>query len=380
MAGKRTARPAETSKDSKALSKSTSCKPLSKSVINDLKIMYTNADCLSNKKTDLSMLLQTLDYIPDLIIITEVNPKNMVKGLQESEFNMQGYNLFSLNIGKEKCRGIIVYVNMFLLAVEIDVMTTFSECLFIQIKGAYETILTVGAFYRSPSSTVDNNLNLINLIGNINKLFTGCLILLGDFNFSTINWCNWTTSLGIKSSDNQFLVCLRKNFLSQHVLFPTRVRGTNTPHTLDLIISNGDFISNVTNLSPLGKSDHSVLLFECKMYAETESRMAKFRYDRGDFDGLRCHVQTNFDNSDILKHSDIDEDWISLRNIIEKAVTTYIPATSAVSWKKKSSWKNPMPSSIRKLIRKKHRLWTRFQETRDKTIEFQYKHNEESGS
>ena len=53
--------------------------------------------------------------------------------------------------------------------------------------------------------------------------------------------------------------------------------------------------------------------------------------------------------------------------------TKFIPTTSSGNWKKKNTWKNPISNYIRKLIKKKHRLWTRYQEPRDRTIGKQYK-------
>ena len=63
--------------------------------------MYTNADCFNNKKNDLELLLQTLTIKPDVIVITEINPKKMAVGLQESEFSLCGYNMFTLYVGKK---------------------------------------------------------------------------------------------------------------------------------------------------------------------------------------------------------------------------------------------------------------------------------------
>ena len=56
----------------------------------------------------------------------------------------------------------------------------------------------------------------------------------------------------------------------QHITFPTRARGSNEPSLLDLVISNDDFIDNIEYLSPLGKSDHSVLSISCKIQQQME--------------------------------------------------------------------------------------------------------------
>ena len=40
---------------------------------------------------------------------------------------------------------------------------------------------------------------------------------------------------------------------------PTRVRGQNEPHVLDLVLTDDEIIDDIEYLSPLGKSDHAVL-------------------------------------------------------------------------------------------------------------------------
>jgi len=40
--------------------------------------------------------------------------------------------------------------------------------------------------------------------------------------------------------------------------FPTRARGTDAPHLLDLVITNDNFTQKIDALAPLGKSVHVV--------------------------------------------------------------------------------------------------------------------------
>ena len=56
--------------------------------------MYTNADGLVNKRYELKVLLQSLTEKPDIIAITEFIPKKVTYQLQQSEFNLEGYNIF----------------------------------------------------------------------------------------------------------------------------------------------------------------------------------------------------------------------------------------------------------------------------------------------
>jgi len=74
-------------------------------------------------------------------------------------------------------------------------------------------------------------------------------------------WKSWT---GGNDEAKYFLSCLRNNFLLQHVTEPTQFQGirSDKPHTLDLVLSDENFISNLEYLSPVGKSNHIVLSFD----------------------------------------------------------------------------------------------------------------------
>ena len=67
--------------------------------------------------------------------------------------------------------------------------------------------------------------------------------------------------------------------LFQHVVQPTRQRGSDMPHTLDLIITSDNFLTDIEYLSPLGMSDHSVLKFSLQMFVDRVSADDKFRWD-----------------------------------------------------------------------------------------------------
>ena len=49
----------------------------------------------------------------------------------------------------------------------------------------------------------------------------------------------------------------------QHINKPTRARGNDKPHILDLVLTNEPIIDNIEFLAPLGKSDHSILNIHC---------------------------------------------------------------------------------------------------------------------
>ena len=76
------------------------------------------------------------------------------------------------------------------------------------------------------------------------------LIIVGDFNFPEIDWdLHHSTNNSVGST--AFLNTLQKLFLLQHVNFPTRARGSDTPHTLDLVITDSQSINNIASLAPV---------------------------------------------------------------------------------------------------------------------------------
>lgn len=102
MEGKGTTRADESCSNPEAVaSEHISCRPAPNSNFN---IIYTNADTFINKREELVGLMQSLAIKPASIIINEVNPKANGEGLQESEFSLSGYNLYSVNIGRIKKR------------------------------------------------------------------------------------------------------------------------------------------------------------------------------------------------------------------------------------------------------------------------------------
>jgi hypothetical protein len=65
--------------------------------------------------------------------------------------------------------------------------------------------------------------------------------------------------------------------------------------------------------------------------------------------------------------------WLTFKGLLQEGTEKYIPVNGPNSWKKKPDWKYPISKQVKTSIQKKHRLWTRFRETEDPTIEKAYK-------
>ena len=141
-------------------------------------------------------------------------------------------------------------------------------------------------------------------------------LIIGDFNLANTDWSTWTAKCNLDTIDSKFLECLRDNLLLQHVNKATRARGTDNPHLLDLVISDDEYIDAVNYLSPLGKSDHSVLNFTCKLACFRVTHDSKLNYNKGDYEGLRKFMDRDWE-TELDQHSNnVNSVWESFKLIL----------------------------------------------------------------
>ena len=251
-----------------------------------IKCFYTNCDSLINKFDEFKIRVQEND--PHIIRINEVKPQNCRYNIQGSELQLDNYEMFE-NL-QQTGRGIVIYVKNNLKASCITELHKFEECVWISILLRGQDRLAVGCVYRSPNSSTENNEDLYRMMSNIsNERYTHYL-LVGDFNLPNINWkTNTPTINSTNSKEYKFIECMRDCFLFQRVETPTRCRIDTEPHILDLILCNQEeSVWDISNESPIGKSDHSVPLFNYKCYMDQPNyKREKQFYDRGDYKAIR---------------------------------------------------------------------------------------------
>ena len=131
------------------------------------------------------------------------------------------------------------------------------------------TTVTTGVVYRCPNITKQNNGKIHNAISEVSK---GDCIIMGNFNHGNIKW-DTLHSTGVE--DQTFLCLVQVNFLTQHVLEPTRAA-----RILDIVLSSQkEFVDNVVIQEPVGSSDHNQLHFNIKL----KSDKTKVKQCRRDF-------------------------------------------------------------------------------------------------
>ena len=138
------------------------------------------------------------------------------------------------------------------------------EYVALKLNSASRTIFI--NIYRSPKYCANFSEDLAGLLSVICMEFD-CLLIVGDFNIHVD-----------KPEDRSAkeLCCVLENFgLSHHVNQPTNNKG----HTLDLLISKGLDISNLS-VSDVGLSDHSCLFFgsTISLHTTEKTKVIKKRY------------------------------------------------------------------------------------------------------
>ena len=85
------------------------------------------------------------------------------------EYNLEGYSNEAMNIDEGKGRGMFLFIHKSLPFQVHQFDVDFNEAQFCTLKLKGKNTLLIGSFYRSPSSTTENNDNLNKLLDKINK-------------------------------------------------------------------------------------------------------------------------------------------------------------------------------------------------------------------
>jgi len=109
-----------------------------------------------------------------------------------------------------------------------------------------------------------------------------------------------------------------------HTTACTRIRDSDTPLVLDLVISisNDSFIDEVKHLAPLVNSDHSIICVKCCLPCNYRPVYNKLNYNKGDYVSLKQSLDIDWDST--FESSDIDAMWNVLKDRIIIKTHQYI--------------------------------------------------------
>ena len=111
----------------------------------------------------------------------------------------------------------LLYINETIPAYEVQLpdQADCNEAIWCKLVTGHKTV-TIGVVYRCPNITKQSNQKIHNAITEVSK---GDCIVMGDFNHGNIKW-DTIQNTGVE--DQTFVCLILDNFLTQHVLEPTR--------------------------------------------------------------------------------------------------------------------------------------------------------------
>ena len=176
-------------------------------------VIYSNADSLLNRRDEL-VIIAEIDQ-PDIIIVTEILPKNRRKIYVDSkEFTKDQYNLFTHNTMDYKGRGVAIYVSTRLTALQTFQENFYQiEVISVKIKLKINDWLLCQGVYRSPSATYEclRELNTFMSRDRDEMHRFSHILIAGDFNYKEINWETETTTVGENQPSAVFFrTCMRQ--------------------------------------------------------------------------------------------------------------------------------------------------------------------------
>ena len=258
---------------------------------------------------------------------------------------------------EEECYNTIVYITETIPAYEVQLQeeADCNEAIWCKLVTGYTTV-TIGVVYRCPNITKQNNEKIHNDISEVSK---GNCIIMVDFNHGNIKW-DIIQSTGVE--DRTCLRLIQDNFLTQHVLEPTRAT-----RVLDIVLSSQkELVDNVNIKEPLGSSDHNQMHFDINIKSDrTKVKQCRRDFGKGNYKEIRKSLAL-IDWNDKMKNKTATECWNILRGELDSAIDSYVPMKKQG---KRSKKKHLSKEAFRK-IRHKQNMWRVYKHTgKDKDYE-----------
>ena len=309
-----------------------------------LKCVYANLQSIFNKKHEIEEYIEETKI--DMMFFTEsfINDDH-----QPVEYDFIGYQCF---VAKKQRGGACIYAKNSLSPYEIQPPNKTEDSCWVVINTKNYVKRLYGCVYRSPNSSQENNVKLMDNIIWAQEKYQE-VILIGDFNLPTANWDTLTSQ---DSYTNNFLEILDNAGMEQLVQEPTRYRLSQTPSLLDLIIvNNPEIVCDVAVKNPFGKSDHCRIEFSVKN-TYVKNTISTIRYN---FRKIKEEIflsQLNSMNWANIVGADIEQGYNKFIECVQNAIEKSTPRMKNIE-KNVAPWSNP---KIVNLSRRKRQQWDRY--------------------
>lgn len=298
---------------------------------------------------------------PDIIMLTEITPKNDRYKLQNSEIQVKGYHMYTnIETKNQENRGVAIYTRKNIIASEIKWRGMADDTVWIEIKLKSKKNMLIGCVYRSPHNNNEKNLKFLKTIKKASDKYKENLLIVGDFNCRKIDWLNMSTNISnMEDIHNMLLNTIRDCYLQQSIDECTRARGNDEPSLLDLVLSyDKSYVEDIEYLSPIGRSDHAIICFNYITKCDSKIyKSKKMLYDKANFDMIRYDMsQINWEI--LFENKTVQEKW-DLFDSKVKDCESIIPSI-IIDINRESKYSDLLPLNIREKIKQKHKLWKKY--------------------
>ena len=214
----------------------------------------------------------------------------------------------------------------------------------------------IGAYYRAPSDRTTDS------IDDLNKIMEDLprdspVIFGGDFNAGDINWDTGTVASG---SDRKALCDRLVEVLGDHHLEQLQEEPTREDALLDLYCTNRPGLFKDINTIP-GFSDHHIVIADSDIQARrtTKPRRPIRQWSKADWDTMRAETEVFRENETTVYCVPTSSNWL--------------PSMFPVSSHHPGEMSLGLPPSIRRMCRKKQRLFNKDNKTNKERHRAQYR-------
>ena len=282
--------------------------------------------------------------------------------ISQSEIGIDGYTIYRRDRNElkgGKGGGVILYIKNGIVSYENhEVNKSKSESVWCKIRVDKCNDMTIGVCYKSQ---VANEEELKELYEAINVASKGSVLIMGDFNFPSINW----VTLECDSVGEEFRDIIYDNFLVQHVKYPTRENNI-----LDLVLTSDiNMIDHLEIREHLDNSDHNIITWKliCNIKIQDNKELCR-QYHRANYDDMRNWLN-DVDWNNEFENLDVDEVWTRFCSIMNLAVEKFVP----LEHKKTQKYPKWMNRDARRAQKYKSKMWIRYRESRTYNDLVEYK-------
>lgn len=336
-----------------------------------------NFQSVRNKQTELYNILSSMS--PDVVIGNETHLQQDYRNSEILPHDIPSelqYKIFRKDRGMLTDKGgggVMVMVKPEYDCEECPDLDSDCEIKWVRVITSSKEPILIGTFYREPKSpleTLDQLNNSLILIKTSKKYSQSKIILGGDFNLGDIDWETGSAPSGARDKAHCIKLC---NILNEHCLEQMNRQPTRQGRLLDLFItSHPSLVQKCYTCPPIGLADHDVLAVNTLLRPTPQKKLTRTVYDykKANWDSIQSSL-TQFKDSffKTCNNNSVEDNWNNFKSSIFSAMDESIPKKQ-LKTKPDVPW---MTNEIKRMIRKKHRLYKRIKQSNDQNLKEQFK-------